>query len=85
VICLDTTEDSNHYYLRGRIHTPRQARVKGKLRKKLSKEDLALIHKKVLKCINEHNGDGAEFNHETGIITITLNKDGEMRVETDRS
>ena len=65
--CLDMTKLFDDVLLRGRSH----ARVKGTLRKKLSKEDLANIQQKVNDYIQSHP-------ENVGTVTIMIDKNGEI-------
>ena len=49
----------------------RQARIKGTLRKKLSKEELTNIQKKVYDYIQSHPKN-------VGVVTIVIGKNGEI-------
>ena len=85
--CLDMTDSwDKDVRLMGRNHETfcdttinlKQARVKGTLRKKLSKADLAHVHTKLMKYLRSHPKN-------VGTCTVYFDKNGEMRVETDRS
>ena len=65
--CLDMTKLFDDVLLKGRSH----ARVKGTLRKKLSKEDLTNIQKKVYDYIQSHP-------ENVGTVTIMIGKNGEI-------
>ena len=65
--CLDMTKLFDDVLLRGRSH----ARVKGTLRKKLSKEDLTNIQQKVNDYIQSHP-------ENVGTVTIMIGKNGEI-------